>query len=158
MRDDSVTRFIPRPGSEPGRTPAQLVILEGAEPGIRYDLEAPETTLGRRADNNLVLNSSSVSKYHGRIFREGADFFIEDLGSTNGVVVNSARLEKSAVHRLCHGDTLRLSDHLLLFRNPNPLTDSKGLTTITFDAAKVRAEVDGLFKDLPGVSSNEDEG
>ena len=151
MFEDSVTRFIPRPDDAGGDTLAQLVILEGADPGVRYDLVHEVTTMGRRQDNTLVLDSSSVSKYHGRLYKEGTEYFIEDLGSTNGIMVNSAQLGKAEVRHLCHGDTLRISDHLLLFRYPRPLSDAKGMSTITFDAAQVREEVNELFKDLPGL-------
>ena len=128
MTDDSVTCFINPEGffGPDSSRSAQIVVLRGAERGTSVELAGPVTTIGRRPDNNLVLNSASISKYHGRVRREGFSYFVEDLGSTNGIVVNSTRLSEAESRRLCHGDTLQLSEHILVFHNPEPLVDSKG--------------------------------
>lgn len=48
----------------------------------------PETDLGAAADNDLVLGDRFVSGHHARLRWDGATWWLEDLGSTNGSSVN----------------------------------------------------------------------
>ena len=51
-----------------------------------------EITIGREVDNMLQLESEGVSRHHGRIYCENGSYFIEDLGSTNGIKVNGTKI------------------------------------------------------------------
>lgn len=51
-----------------------------------------EVTFGRREDNTLVLEDPYVSSYHFKIFPKDERYVIEDLGSTNGTLLNSEKL------------------------------------------------------------------
>ncbi len=58
-------------------------------PEIRpIPLEAPDITIGRLSDNMVVLNHPQVSAHHARLTREGENYRILDLNSTNHVYVN----------------------------------------------------------------------
>jgi DNA-binding NtrC family response regulator len=61
--------------------------------------------LGKSYDNDLVLDDPTVSRWHCRISPTPAGHEVEDLGSTNGTLVNGARVERAA---LCLGSELRL--------------------------------------------------
>lgn len=63
-------------------------------------------SFGRQSDNDIVLNHDFVSRVHGVIYREGQEYFIEDLNSTNGIFVNGAHVKKS---RLKNGDRVILA-------------------------------------------------
>lgn len=73
--------------------------IEGT--GTRATLElgdsVAEASIGRSSDCNLVIASGSVSRLHARVIRQGRDFAIEDLGSSNGTFVNGARIEAARV-------------------------------------------------------------
>lgn len=151
MLDETETRWY-RPGEkkEAGGSPAQLLVVEGAARGAVIDLADAEVKIGRRPDNDLVLASPVVSKYHARVVRDGGGFAIEDMGSANGIVINGLRVQAGHPRRLSHGDSIAVGDHLLLFRQSGSFTDKKtGMSTISFDVSKVREEVEALFKDLP---------
>lgn len=154
--DESVTR-IHRSSPEPDRRAstapnAQLVVVEGASRGVVIDLGVQPTTIGRREDNFVVLNSTAVSKYHAQILFENGRYSIQDMQSTNGILVNGVRLENEVLRQLSHGDNILIGDHLLLFRQAGSFTDEKtGMSTISFDVSKVRQEVDDLLKDLPAI-------
>lgn len=53
-----------------------------------FRIQLPETIIGRDADAHLALNDSSVSRKHARILAQNNEFFIEDLGSSNGTHVD----------------------------------------------------------------------
>lgn len=71
-------------------------LLEFANPGglpVKFVLDKPALTLGRAADNDLVIaapiaNVDSVSLHHARLRRDQDEFIVRDLGSKNGVLVN----------------------------------------------------------------------
>jgi hypothetical protein len=65
-----------------------------------------ELTIGRRNNNSLILEDQFVSGSHARIFVKNTDYMIEDLGSTNGTVVNEERLEGRAILRA--GDEIEI--------------------------------------------------
>lgn len=53
-----------------------------------------EVILGRSQSADVVLNDNSVSRKHARIYTANGNFFVEDLGSTNGTFVNGKRIRK----------------------------------------------------------------
>ena len=133
-------------GPSQGRLP-QIVVISGGAAGQVRDLQVTQFTIGRRNDNDLILNSPAVSKYHVRIERVGDQFAISDLGSTNGTLVNRKPLEANKPRTLFHGDTISMGEEVLLFRQPVMLTDHQsGMTSINLDMKKVRGEVDDLLK------------
>lgn len=70
----------------------RLVLRTGPTPGKVYNLDKPELTIGRDLNNEIVINDSEVSRRHARLFLQGNNYVIEDLGSTNGTAVNGQRL------------------------------------------------------------------
>ncbi|MDX1823295.1 MAG: FHA domain-containing protein [Thiohalomonadales bacterium] len=84
-----------------------------------YKLDQAETSIGRNPDNTIQLDDAAVSGNHARIDRQPNeylekhyDFFIEDLGSTNGTKVNSKRVTRQM---LKHGDALQIGAHHFIF-------------------------------------------
>ena len=66
-----------------------LIILEGEQAGQRWTIEGDEFVIGRGAECDLILPERQVSREHLRIYRQGNDFYVEDLGSKNGTWVNN---------------------------------------------------------------------
>ncbi|MEO5819932.1 MAG: FHA domain-containing protein [Vicinamibacteraceae bacterium] len=69
-------------------------------------------TIGRLADNTIVIDNTAVSSHHLRIGREGPQFVVEDLESTNGTFVNGTKVTKRALR---HGDTILVGKHKIFF-------------------------------------------
>ena len=69
-------------------------------------LEKERVTIGRRADNDVCLPYPAVSGEHAQVVTILADSFLEDLGSTNGTLVNGTRIERA--ERLRFGDELAI--------------------------------------------------
>lgn len=71
------------------------------EPGTQYPLSKNEITIGRSKDNDITIRDHCVSRVHARVILEGRHVLIEDMGSKNGISVNSERKQR---HELKHGD------------------------------------------------------
>jgi pSer/pThr/pTyr-binding forkhead associated (FHA) protein len=131
----------------------RLIVLEGARAGQIVDLVSDTTSIGRLPDNNLCLDSPSVSKKHALIVREGCDFFVEDVGSMNGVYVNGTRLDREARRRLFHGDNLRITDSLIVFRAGGCFTAADGASAIVLDHQKIKAEAADFLEAMSDARS-----
>ncbi len=84
--------------------PVATLAFEG---GI-LELRPGRHTLGRRAENDLVISNPYVSGRHGEVEVSESGVFITDIGSTNGTFVNEARLNEGQRAQLHPGDSLRL--------------------------------------------------
>ena len=69
-------------------------------------------TIGRRADNDVCLPNLAVSGEHAAVVTILADSFLEDLGSTNGTLVNGTPISK---HFLRDGDQIDVGRHMLVY-------------------------------------------
>lgn len=54
-------------------------------------------TIGRSETNDLVVEDDLVSRQHLRLWREGDEFWAEDLQSTNGTYVNGRRIQRTSL-------------------------------------------------------------
>lgn len=70
-----------------------LEIIRGNEQGRRYPLVNEVTKVGRGLDNDIVLTDIAVSRKHLKIYRQGDQITIQDLGSGNGTIVNGRRIQ-----------------------------------------------------------------
>jgi pSer/pThr/pTyr-binding forkhead associated (FHA) protein len=73
-------------------TSFRLTIQRGPNVGKSYDLVKDVVTMGRDMSNDIVINDAESSRHHARFTKQGVTYVVEDLGSTNGTFVNSARL------------------------------------------------------------------
>jgi pSer/pThr/pTyr-binding forkhead associated (FHA) protein len=96
----------------------RLIVTQGPNSGSEYVLEDDETTIGRSANNSIVLPSPEISRRHAHLWLDGDAILLEDLGSTNGTFVNNARLYKQVP--LFDGDEIQLGDsYRLVFSSPD---------------------------------------
>src|SRR6476646_91462 len=69
----------------------------------------------------MVFAGGRASRRHAEIRRDGAEYLLSDLGSSNGTLVTGQRL--TAPHRLRHGDTFESGDDAFRFDAPAPAVD-----------------------------------
>jgi hypothetical protein len=88
---------------------AMLRVLDPpAHAGEVYALD-DEVTVGRAPGCGIVLEEDTfVSQVHARVFRRGRETYVEDLGSTNGTMVNGVRIDE--VTRLSRGDQVQFGN------------------------------------------------
>ncbi len=89
-----------------------------------YPLDRERLTIGRQSGSDIQLDDMAVSSRHARISREQNryledyyDFYIEDLGSTNGTRVNGQRIQRQM---LKEGDTIRIGTYEFTFDSGQP--------------------------------------
>ena len=76
--------------------------------------------IGRRSDNDIPINNVQASRRHAVLMNLNNDWWINDLGSRNGVNVNGLRL--NSARRLGNGDEIRIANQRLIFYNTDSST------------------------------------
>ncbi len=79
--------------SEPGHRPAYLYVEKGPGQGQLLPVRQGALVIGRASVSELRLQHPSVSRRHAQLTRLGERFYLKDLGSQNGTVVNKIRIE-----------------------------------------------------------------
>jgi predicted component of type VI protein secretion system len=90
---------------------ALLKVLSGGNPGSQFRVDR-QAVIGRMAACEVTLDDPSVSRRHARLSRSGSRWWVEDLGSTNGLRVNGGRVDSI---ELSDGDRLELGSVRLAF-------------------------------------------
>jgi hypothetical protein len=87
----------PAAGGQPakvkrGRAAHQMVVTGGALAGTRITLAEAPITIGRAEDSTLVITDDYASARHARLVPRAGQWYIEDLGSTNGTYLDRAKV------------------------------------------------------------------
>lgn len=127
---------------DPGHNSGQAAEPSSPDLALRHRgrdlrLVKPVTLLGRAADCDLVFDSTLVSRHHARVHLVDGAARVEDLGSRNGVLVNSQPIRGQ--QELQVGDSVALGDEvveLVLFgsmrpREPSPTVKVRSRPTMT---------------------------
>ncbi|SHJ94608.1 FHA domain-containing protein [Hathewaya proteolytica DSM 3090] len=69
-----------------------------------------EVNVGRKQDNNLVLDDEFVSSYHSKLYTRQGNLIIQDLNSTNGTYVNNQHIKGEAIVKT--GDVIKIGNTL----------------------------------------------
>ena len=94
--------------------PAALEVLDDSgRPQERISITREPITIGRVSNNDVVLSDPNVSRRHAALKRNGSEWLLVDLGSTNGTMVNG---RPGHEHRLKDGDRLGFGTSELVFR------------------------------------------
>ena len=95
--------IMPDDATRGGGVPPQVYLLR---PGKRI-------MIGREEGNDIELADVVVSRRHAEIFPGPDGFYIRDLGSSNGVMVNQTKIDNP--YRLSHGDRIMLGGTMIFF-------------------------------------------
>jgi len=97
---------------------ASLTVLKGNNPQQRLKLEgAEEFVMGRNPDCNIHIPNTAVSRQHAKIVRAHNTFFIEDLGSRNGTLLNNQAVTQRT--QLKDNDKIKICDWMFSFHHEN---------------------------------------
>ncbi len=88
-----------------------VLVVDG--PGTRHELTTGRNVIGRGTEADIRLPDTGVSRKHVDVVLEGGTAFAEDLGSTNGTLVNGRRISRQP---LADGDVIRIGHSVLVYR------------------------------------------
>jgi len=69
-------------------------VESGFYAGLEWPLDRASTVIGRGATADLVLHEATISRAHALLAFRGDQLFVQDLGSTNGTVVNGVSTQQ----------------------------------------------------------------
>ena len=95
----------------------ELEVLHSGRHLYRLTLKPGRLVVGRAEDAGLRLDSQFVSRQHCHLITTAEQTFVEDLGSTNGILVNGRRRR---LHRLFPEDKIVIGDHTLIYHEMRP--------------------------------------
>ena len=107
IRSDTMVFTVPRPSAPAARL--RIVTNDGEE--LVHEFDGSGLTIGRAADNDLVISDSRVSRHHARIAGRRGTLVYADLGSTNGSRVNGVAVGELV---LGAGDRIEVGDTMII--------------------------------------------
>ncbi|WKZ34306.1 MAG: FHA domain-containing protein [Anaerolineales bacterium] len=115
MADTNATPLETGPLEDSSKMPENaFLIVEGVKV---YPLLVPVVNIGRRLDNQLVIDDPRVSRNHAQLRTIKGRFVVFDLNSTGGTFVNGQRTSQSVLYP---GDVISLAGVALIFGQDNP--------------------------------------
>jgi Protein of unknown function (DUF3662)/FHA domain len=122
--DQPAQTMIYRPPTAPGGgdgdappAPPEREVVTVTVAGRKEEITSPRVVLGRSRSCDVHVADVNVSRRHAEIRQEGATYWIVDLGSTNGTLLNGKRVERE---RLRDGDTVTLGSSDVVFGRSLP--------------------------------------
>jgi len=97
-----------------GWTGASLLVRQGAHVGASFPLSRTPVILGREEGVGITIHDPEISRRHARISWQEGGHVIEDLGSTNGTMLNGVPI--TGPQRLAPGDMIGMGQTLLEFQ------------------------------------------
>jgi len=98
----------------------RLVSYQGARIDLAFPLQESRTTIGREGDNMIQLPHDKVSKHHAVILHNKSGWAIEDLDSTNGVIINGTRRARAELKNM---DMVKIGPYEFYFETGVPSDD-----------------------------------
>lgn len=108
-------------------------------------LDKSRLTIGRKPDNDIVLDDQSASGHHVRIIQIQSVFFIEDAGSSNGTFVNGKKTDRK---QLVNGDQVTIGQHTLLYQEDSSQAITPSASKPAFDSDKTVVMTPELQREL----------
>lgn len=106
-------RSIP-PATEQRFASPTLVQIDGEGNEIkRFTIGQRPIKIGRRSSNDIFIDDSKVSRVHARVNGDDSGYYLTDLESTNGTLINGADIQ--GPHRLMPGDIIQIGVQLFRF-------------------------------------------
>ena len=111
------------------RIPAIKLINRTDAERLSYEFTVPDLVIGRNQTCDLILDEKTVSAEHARLSYHHGNWWVEDLYSRNGTLINLEMLTTPAV--LASGDEIQLGQVMLKIEisgdiDQSPGTESKG--------------------------------
>lgn len=132
-----------------------IVVVKGPSAGLEVRLTKQETIIGRDERADLVFNSAAVSRRHARIILRDGQYFVQDLGSSNGTFVNGQRVQQSTA--LKDGDEIGLSQAIVMRFHAASAGEASSSSEASSEDVRtmMQATVYSVDEDVPATSGIE---
>jgi pSer/pThr/pTyr-binding forkhead associated (FHA) protein len=104
----------------------RLEVLTNNENPAVFSLKSPKLTLGTSESCDIILSAEGISRKHISVLIEGDNYFVVDLGSTNGSFINEERLVPGRKTEFTSFFPVRLGHNILI----SLLSDEEGMEKI----------------------------
>lgn len=121
----------------------KLIVTDANGSSQEYPLSKERITIGRHPDNDICVPDRAVSGTHAAVITILQDSFLEDLGSTNGTVVNGKPVTK---HPLSHGDVITLGRNSLRYEGEHSGGEDEFEKTMILKPGQFGAAFDSQVK------------
>ncbi|MGH8460976.1 MAG: FHA domain-containing protein [Stenotrophobium sp.] len=121
----------------------KLIVTDGSGNSQEYPLAKERVTIGRHPDNDICVPDRAVSGNHAAVITILQDSFLEDLGSTNGTIVNGKSITK---HPLSHGDVITLGRNTLRYEGEHSGGEDEFEKTMILKPGQFGAAFDSQVK------------
>ncbi len=101
----------------PEMSKAKVTVKKGDEVLLEFEIENCPVRIGRKSDNDIVLEDKNVSRKHAEIIIKEDQYFINDLQSTGGLKVNDEPVTEKDIHT---GDVITIGNYSLHFDSGIP--------------------------------------
>jgi len=123
-----------------------LTMRKGPKPGQQFTFIQDMIALGRRDDNDVVIDAPQISRRHASLSWEEGTFVLRDLGSANGTFLNAVRITEP--HALREGDVIGLGGDVVLSFSITGSLDK----TMVVSGTKIRKEMAERGVAFPGAA------
>jgi hypothetical protein len=96
------------------KMPIVALLIDRDHPVRRLDIAKPALVIGRSQENDLVVDHNTVSRQHATIKLEGEQFYLYDMGSTNGTFVGEQQIREPVA--LEDGMMIRFGEKAFIFK------------------------------------------
>ncbi|MEX2587728.1 MAG: DUF3662 and FHA domain-containing protein [Actinomycetota bacterium] len=100
---------------DPAEVPPDQLVMIGSD--RRWDLDGDKIQLGRSSSSTVVIDDPNASRTHAELVSRNGEWWIVDLGSTNGTLVNESTIKE---HRLAPGDRIKIGATDIEYRQADP--------------------------------------
>jgi pSer/pThr/pTyr-binding forkhead associated (FHA) protein len=115
----------------------KLSIEQGKGRGKAFDFDAEQITIGRTEENDVVLYEQGVSRRHARISRSEGRYYVEDLESANGTLLNGNKIQKEELN---DGDRIGIGEVVFRYGAEEQASAGEGSTRIVSISKEDRAK------------------
>ncbi len=117
------TQIFEPSGTNPGASPASEALKHAIYPLVKGEYSTTSSKsfiIGRVDGNDMIMPDFAISKKHATINMDSSSFYLKDLGSTNGTLVNGIRLDKKSL-KIHDKDVLSFARYEFTFLYPSSL-------------------------------------
>lgn len=135
---------------------AVLVLLKGSSPGQLIELAGERMVMGRHPSCQIVLDNAAVSRNHAQILESHGTYFLEDLRSRNGTLLNGRRIQGRT--EVKDGDEIRVCEVVMRFHLTAPPDSGQQKPALAAgDTAHGQERAITVEAELPAISPGLDD-